>query len=33
MLTSIEAVGNDLLTRGEIFNPTLRIGRMVIRGN
>jgi PmbA protein len=33
MLTSIEAVGNDLLTLGEIFAPTLLIGSMVVSGS
>lgn len=33
MLTSIEAVGNDLLSLGEIFAPTLLIGRMVVSGS
>ena len=33
MLTRIEGVGNDLLVLGEIFSPTLLIGRMVISGN
>ncbi len=33
MLTSVEAVGNDLLTQGEIFAPTLLIGRMVVSGS
>jgi PmbA protein len=33
MLTRIEAVGNDLLTLGEVFAPTVLIGRMVISGN
>ena len=33
MLTSVEAVGNDLLALGEIFAPTLLIGRMVISGS
>jgi PmbA protein len=33
MLTSIEAVGNDLLTLGETFSPTLLIGKMVISGS
>jgi PmbA protein len=33
MLTSIEAVGNDLLALAETFAPTLLIGRMVVSGN
>jgi PmbA protein len=33
MLTSVEAVGNDLLTLGEIFAPTLLIGKMVVSGS
>jgi PmbA protein len=33
MLTSVEAVGNDLLALGEIFAPTLLIGRMVVSGS
>lgn len=33
MLTRIEAVGNDLLPLGEIFAPTVLIGRMVVSGN
>ena len=33
MLTTIEGVGNDLLVLGEIFSPTLLIGRMVVSGN
>ena len=33
MLTSVEAVGNDLLTLGEIFAPTLLIGSMVVSGS
>jgi PmbA protein len=33
MLTRIEGVGNDLLVLGEIFSPTLLIGRMVVSGN
>ncbi len=33
MLTRIEAVGNDLLAMGEIFAPTVLIGRMVVSGN
>jgi len=33
MLTRIEAVGNDLLVLGEVFSPTLLIGRMVISGS
>jgi PmbA protein len=32
MLTSIEAVGNDLLALGETFAPTLLIGKMVVSG-
>ena len=32
MLTSIEAVGNDLLILGETFAPTLLIGKMVVSG-
>jgi len=33
MLTSVEAVGNDLLALGETFAPTLLIGRMVVSGS
>jgi PmbA protein len=33
MLTSVEAVGNDLLILGEIFAPTLLIGSMVVSGS
>jgi PmbA protein len=33
MLTRIEAVGNDLLAMGEVFAPTVLVGRMVISGN
>jgi PmbA protein len=33
MLTRIERVGNDLLVLGEIFAPTLLIGKMVVSGN
>jgi hypothetical protein len=33
MLTSIEAVGNDLLALGETFTPTLLIGKMVVRAS
>lgn len=33
MLTSVEAVGNDLLALGEVFAPTLLIGKMVISGS
>ncbi|MBZ5495299.1 MAG: TldD/PmbA family protein [Acidobacteriia bacterium] len=33
MLTSVEAVGNDLLALGEIFAPTLLIGKMVVSGS
>jgi PmbA protein len=33
MLTRIEAVGNDLLILGEVFSPTLLIGRMVVSGS
>ncbi len=33
MLTSVEAVGNDLLTLGEIFAPTLLISNMVVSGS
>ena len=33
MLTSVEAVGNDLLALGEIFAPTLLISRMVVSGS
>jgi PmbA protein len=33
MLTSIEAVGNDLLALAEIFAPTLLIGKLVVSGN
>ncbi len=33
MLTRIEAVGNDLLSLGEVFSPTLLIGRMVVSGS
>jgi PmbA protein len=32
MLTSVEAVGNDLLALGETFAPTLLIGKMVVSG-
>ncbi len=32
MLTTIEAVGNDLVSLGEIFAPTLLIGKMVVSG-
>jgi len=33
MLTSVEAVGNDLSILGEICAPTLLIGRMVVSGS
>jgi PmbA protein len=33
MLTSIEAVGDDPLVLGEVFSPTLLVGRMVVSGN
>ncbi len=33
MLTRIEAVGNDLLVLGEVFSPTVLIGKMVISGS
>ncbi len=33
MLTRIEAVGNDLEILGEVFSPTLLIGKMVVSGD
>jgi PmbA protein len=33
MLTRIEAVGNDLQILGEVFSPTLLIGKMVVSGS
>jgi PmbA protein len=33
MLTSVEAVGNDPIALGEIFAPTVLIGRMVVSGS
>ncbi len=33
MLTSIEAVGDDLLPLNEVFSPTFKIGKMVVSGN
>lgn len=33
MLTAIEAVGNDPLPLGEVFSPTIMIGKMVVSGN
>jgi PmbA protein len=33
MLTKIEAVGNDPVSLGEIFSPTVLIGKMVVSGS
>jgi hypothetical protein len=33
MLHAVEAVGNDPIVQGEIFSPTLLIGKMVVSGN
>lgn len=33
MLTSVEAVGDDFFTLGEIFTPTLLTGKLMVSGS